>query len=137
MGVCLQAACQVRSRAAHPVNPVAPAALIKNKLRGKIHRRNKLIKKAVIGDGSVLIFPSRHHFSPFFSIFPSTAQAQPWEARKMTSEQLFRSLPHTVVETYCSQKDLSNEASALVLQADCTQITNLYISLLLSPLGRY
>lgn len=135
--MCLQAPCQVRSPATCPVNPVTPAALIKNKLQGKTHLRNKLIKKAVIGDGSVLISSSGHHFSPPFSIFPSTAQAQPWKARKMTSEQLFRSLPYTVVETYCSQKDLSTEASALILQADCTQSTNLYFFLLLSPLGRY
>lgn len=67
----------------------------------------------MIGDRSVLIFSSRHHFSPAFSIFPS----QPQKARKMTSEQVFRSLPHTVVETYYSQKDLSTEASALILQA--------------------
>lgn len=133
--MCLQAACQVRSPAARPVNPVAPAALIKNKLQGKTYLQNKLIKKAVIGDGSVLISSSRHHFSTAFSIFPSTAQLQPWKARKMTSEQFFRSLPHTVVEAYCSQKDLSNEAFALILQANYTQNTN--FSLLLSPLGRH
>lgn len=103
-GECLQAACQVCSSATRPLSP-APAVLIRTKPQLTDNRWLWKKKEAVIGDVRHFIPSSSHHFSTGFSISASTAQRQPWKAWKMISDQLFKSVPHTIVEMYSSQTD--------------------------------